>query len=85
MASSFTPRLGFVCHEFWAKVLFGVGLAGGIFANEVFETVAALAEGFDVSAIGLSPQCIASTTFHEVVWSTFQLESASTNIVSFLS
>ena len=44
-----------------------------------------LAEGSDVSAIELSPQCIASTTFHEVVWSPFQLESASTYIVSFLS
>jgi hypothetical protein len=61
MASSFTPRLGFVYHVSWAKVFFGAGLVCGIVATAVFVAGVAFAEGSGVSAIERSPQYFATT------------------------
>jgi hypothetical protein len=61
IASSFTPRLGFVYHISWAKAFFGSGLVCGSKDTAVFVAGVAFAEGSDVSAIERSPQYFATT------------------------
>jgi hypothetical protein len=54
----------------------GICSVGEIFATAV--AIAFLGEGFDASAIELSPRAIASTLLHEVVWPFVSLMLSST-------